>query len=614
MAYITAHNITSPLGTTSAANYQAVASGRSALAHHGSETMGVQQDFTASLMAPEVMAQIQSQWPGMTRFQALVAQSVAAALRERAALGAHEPTAEHKTEPKAMVDPDDLLIVSTTKADVALRESVCANTDAIPTPGDSARVVAKALGFRREPLVVCTACTSGLTAIVVGQRMVDMGLCRRAVVCGADEQSRFIVSGFMSLQAMSAIECRPYDIDRQGLNLGEAAATVILERKAPAGLEGKLWQTAHGVVSNDAYQTVAPHKAGLGLAIAIEGALQTTHTGNGAMDGVEQIAQSLGLSFVNAHGTATMFNDQMEAKALQKVGLTKVPMNSLKGYYGHTMGAAGVVETIVSMMAADEGLCLGTRGFAELGVSVPIGVDGNHRAVGGHRFLKTLSGFGGCNVAALFGKGNEDEAEGLTCPSGLRIAHSVSIDPKGAMVDGKPVDIDPTLAQGNGGEILTALYRQRVGDYPKFFKMDHLSKLGFLASELILQAEAEAGGCEEGGVSSRFKERADRAVVFFNRTSSGETDQRYEESIGTGMPSPALFIYTLPNIVTGEVAIRNQYHGETTFCILAQRDSNLMGMVTQATFANPQTTSALVGWVEYESDAQFCASVALVTM
>jgi 3-oxoacyl-[acyl-carrier-protein] synthase-1 len=111
------------------------------------------------------------------------------------------------------------------------------------------------------------------------------------------------------------------------------------------------------------------------------------------------------LAFINVHGTSTMYNDEMESAAIDRAGLLDVPVNSLKGYYGHTMGAAGVLETILSMAAVDDGCILGTRGYEELGVSHRVRVSGQHAATTKQSFLKLLSGFGGCNAAMLFKKG-----------------------------------------------------------------------------------------------------------------------------------------------------------------------------------------------------------------
>ena len=241
--------------------------------------------------------------------------------------------------------------------------------------------------------MVSNACISGLSAQLMALRLLEGGYCDTAIVCGADVLSRFIVSGFGSLKALSPVECRPFDIERCGLNLGEAAATIIYRSSSYVGFGNEdedeaMWVCAGGAVRNDAHHVSAPSPKGEGCYMAIRAAM-----GDLSADS---------LAFVNAHGTATLFNDEMESVALARAGLLGVPVNSLKGYYGHTMGAAGVLETILSMRAVDRGNILGTRGFHELGVSNPISVSATNSPTTKQSFLKLLSGFGGGNAAMVF--------------------------------------------------------------------------------------------------------------------------------------------------------------------------------------------------------------------
>ena len=110
------------------------------------------------------------------------------------------------------------------------------------------------------------------------------------------------------------------------------------------------------------------------------------------------------IDYISAHGTATIFNDEMEAIAFNRVGLSEVPVNSLKGYYGHTLGAAGLIESIISMQSLKEGVVLPTLGFKAMGVSAPLNICTNLLPGEYNTFLKTASGFGGCNAAVLFTK------------------------------------------------------------------------------------------------------------------------------------------------------------------------------------------------------------------
>ena len=150
------------------------------------------------------------------------------------------------------------------------------------------------------------------------------------------------------------------------------------------------------------------------------------------------------------------------------------------------------------------------------------------------------------------------------------------------------------------GADLTALYRSLSGDYPKFFKMDTLSKLGFLLAE---QLAAEDTG--------RFQPRDDRAILAFSRVGCRAADNNYIATMAD-FPSPALFVYTLPNIVTGEIAIRNKWAGETSAFLLEGFDKEQMARLVLEAFQDPCTQSAFVAWIDCPSDTQWTAEAWLV--
>ena len=155
---------------------------------------------------------------------------------------------------------------------------------------------------------------------------------------------------------------------------------------------------------------------------------------------------------------------------------------------------------------------------------------------------------------------------------------------------------------------LTDIYKTQIGGYPKFYKMDPLARLGFVASELLLNKEQKDSGEE------RFVEREDRAIVLVNYSASLAADKKYEETIVTGenyFPSPADFVYTLPNIVTGEIAIRNHYHGESNFKCIADKTS--AEALIELAFADPMTTSVLGGWLECRSADEYEAELSIWT-
>ena len=555
MVYKIADNILSPLGETTEQNYQAVKAGRSALCRY-SDHWQLPEPFSASLFS-------EAQWQalaaeGLTPFEALATSSVRRALKD------------------AAVDPARkgvVLILSTTKGNV---DQLTQETTDDLSPGASARKMARVLGFTTEPIVVCNACISGVSALLLAARLLEAGTYDVAVVCGADVQSRFVVSGFQSFHVVSSEACRPFDMERTGLSLGEAAATMILSRQP----QPQAWGIVTGAVRNDAFHISSPAK-----------------DGEGACQALRQVMQGVSpsqLAFINAHGTATMFNDQMESVAIERAGLSSVPVNGYKGYYGHTMGAAGVLETILSMAALDDHTILGTKGFEEAGVSGKIRLVASSEATDKQAFVKVISGFGGCNAALLVAA---NHISLHTPQSTLHDKIHVLITPERVCVDGRDIAFT-----GTGKAMLTDLYKRYVGDYPKFYKMDRLSQLGFIASELLLQAEGR----------ERFKDCDDRAIILFNHASSIMADRQYLSSIetpGQFFPSPSLFVYTLPNIVAGELAIRNHYHGETTFCILPERQDEVMHQVLQACCQDETTRSILGGWVDYQDDAHYVADL-----
>ncbi len=578
MAYIIADNITSPLGKTTEDNLTAIADGRTALRKYPIGSLGTAEAFTASLSDHQPNRE-----DGLTTFEHNAIESIKRAIAEAKARGAKVDTS----------DKDAILILSTTKGNV---EELMGGGERL-SPSESATEIAKRLGFTTSPIVVCNACVSGLAALILAQRLVDGGEYRTAVVCGVDIPRKFIISGFQSLKAMSADECRPFDMDRNGLNIGEAAATIIVSKEKPQGSEA--WQIERGAINNDAFHVSAPHRKGEGLLLAIRGAMGETKPND--------------LLFINAHGTATLFNDQMESVAFERAGLSEVMVNGLKGNYGHTMGAAGVLETIISIHSADKGVILGTRGFEELGVSGKIRVSAEHiklteeQTAKGKKFLKTLSGFGGCNAAAVFSTADkQSDSESEVWHKRLETSQHIIVTPDKIVLNGDKIEIE----EGDG-DILTRAYKQHIGGYAKFYKMDKLSRLGFIATELMLSKEAEEGG------SSRFAERSDRAIVFCNRTSSLHTDKQYAETIRDSenyFPSPSLFVYTLPNIVTGEIAMRNMYRGETSFYILPDRDETLMRQILMSTTSDRRTQSIIFGWIDYEDEKKFDADIKLISI
>ena len=571
MVSVLADNVISPLGETSEENYQAVKEGKSAIHAYAPMTAGIPNGFVASLLSSD--------------FEELAFRSAQKAID---ASGINISSTR------------TVFILSSTKGSI---EKLGQTDDDKLYLGNIAQHIAARLGIQLSPIVVCNACISGLAAMILASRLLVSKKYDYAVVCGADCPGRFIISGFQSLNAMSAFSCQPFDIERQGLNLGEAAATVVLGREITTksvnnGCRKQVWQIGHGYIKNDAYHISAPSKTAEGL---YEALLKT-------MNGIDK----RNIAFINAHGTATLFNDQMEAIAIHRAELQDIPVNALKGYVGHTLGAAGIMETILCMKAVDDHTVLGTRGYEEVGVSGRIQLSSKHHSTIKTSFIKQLSGFGGCN-ATLYARSVRVGPQGFSdcdtsgsmstsISSCVKKGHQVHIAPQGIWLDNKEFIIDKEITQ-NG--LLTALYKQIIGNYPKYYKMDGLCRLGFVASELLLKAERDEGSFTEDTNKTR-------AIVFFNRSSSIASDKKYLASIvekDNYFPSPSVFVYTLPNIVTGEIAIRNGYHGETSFYILPHKNELLMQDIIETTFMDEQTTSVLTGWLDYEDSEHFEADL-----
>ncbi|MDR1561470.1 MAG: 3-oxoacyl-ACP synthase [Dysgonamonadaceae bacterium] len=447
-----------------------------------------------------------------------------------------------------------LFILSTTKG----------NVDLLSVDGSqksmlwySAEIIAHSFGNSNMPTVVSNACVSGAAAIITAIRELKSGKYDNIVVVGVDLLSRFIVSGFQSLRALAGDFCRPFDRKRCGLNLGEAAATVIISRKRNDNGDMAVNIMA-GAIRNDANHISSPSRTGEGCFRAIASLYPYIKPSDDS------------IAFINAHGTATQYNDAMESAAIMRAGLQDIPVTSLKGYFGHTLGAAGVLESIISIRALQEGVIPATKGFESQADDCPLKIDNKTGKSGKTRFLKLISGFGGVNAALVFEKSQVSVQQNLPSPE-FKILKSCSL----SFTD---------TTQMNG------YYRSMNINYPRFFKMDQLSKLGFLASETIFKDE-----------KNRFAEREDIAVICFNSTASMDADMMYLESINPQkdyFPSPAIFVYTLPNIVTGEISIRNKFFGETGFFVLKSYDRDFMLQSIKNCISDNFTNFALCAWID----------------
>ncbi len=373
-------NIISSLGFTTEENYRNVKAGHLGIRRYEG-LFGLPEPFLASLIDTqrlnERFLQLESSpTVNYTPLEKAAILSVAEAL---------------KTANLDAAANNVLFVLSTTKGNVHLLDENEKNVSDSLKLWHSAQRIARFFGNQNQPVTVSNACISGASALLVAKQELEAKRYRYAVVVGVDLLSKFIISGFQSFLALSDEPCRPFDIARKGLNLGEAAATMILENKEESECTPEDILFLNGAVRNDANHISGPSRTGEGSYLAL-------HKTLGDLNPAE-------IAFVNAHGTATPYNDEMESIALTRAGLEQVPVNSLKGYFGHTLGAAGVLESIISICALTENTALKTSGFNELGVTHLVNVTTQNTATTKNYCLKMLSGFGGCNAVLLFKKG-----------------------------------------------------------------------------------------------------------------------------------------------------------------------------------------------------------------
>lgn len=285
------------------------------------------------------------------------------------------------------------LIISTTKGNIDVLESESNFPESRAYLSELGKTIQNFFGFKNEAIVLSNACVSGVLAISVAKSFISEGKYDHVFITSGDLVTRFILSGFHSFQALSAAPCKPYDKNRVGINLGEVAASALVT-SSEENLPKEAVEILGDATRNDANHISGPSRTGEGLFRSVKAALKEA-----ALD-VSQI------DYISAHGTATPFNDEMEAIAFGRLGMEHIPLNSLKGFFGHTLGASGLLETIVGMHSLEKNTLFISKGFDELGVSKNINIIKANTPKEMKTFLKTASGFGGCNTAVIFKKTN----------------------------------------------------------------------------------------------------------------------------------------------------------------------------------------------------------------
>lgn len=368
--YITGTNCVTPLGFTAGENADAIQQGKTGITlQEGSSLM--EQPFYAAIIDDILLEEAFSKISTGMQYTRL----------EKMMLLALHPIIK---DSGIVPDEKTALIISTTKGNItSLKEENGINNAYLHKLGDT---IAAFYGFTTQPVIVSNACVSGILAVSVAKRLLQSGLYNDAFIVAADEVSEFVLSGFNSFQAMSANPCRPYSANRDGVTIGEAAAAAHITVNS-TNAKAKILGDAS---VNDANHISGPSRTGEGLVRSVANAIE------------EAGIAPEHIGYISAHGTATPYNDEMEAIAFNRLGLGGVPVNSFKGYYGHTLGASGLLETVMGLESVEQGVLYPSAGFDEPGVSQPLNIITKNTPVEVRYFLKTASGFGGCNTAVVF--------------------------------------------------------------------------------------------------------------------------------------------------------------------------------------------------------------------
>ncbi|WP_426475311.1 beta-ketoacyl synthase N-terminal-like domain-containing protein [Chryseobacterium balustinum] len=374
--YITDYNCVTPLGFDVQSNWKALLEGKSGVALHkvidNHDTFFISKIDSEKLEIEFKRFFDSAQNDNFTRLEKMFLLSL-------------KPLIE-----RHQISDETAFILSTTKGNISLLK----NKKDLPESvylSNLAQKLADFFGFKTKPIVVSNACVSGVMAISVAKNMIQAGKYKDAFVVAGDEISEFVISGFNSFQAIGSEPCKPYDKNRNGINLGEATAALYITSELNQNEKFKFKVLGDSAI-NDANHISGPSRTGDGLFASIQNAMKEANVS------VEQI------DFISAHGTATLYNDEMEAIAFNRMELQNVPLNSMKGYYGHCLGASGLLESIISMESALHNTLIPSKNFEEMGVSQDLKIIKENQPAEIKYILKTASGFGGCNAAIVLEK------------------------------------------------------------------------------------------------------------------------------------------------------------------------------------------------------------------
>ena len=460
----------------------------------------------------------------------------------------------------SLASEDVQLVLSTTKGNIDLLAEECENIAEATYIYTSAEAIARRYGATRRPIVISNACISGVSAFVVARELLQSGKAKHVIVAGGDALSELITAGFASFKSISAQPCRPYDAERDGLTLGEAAGAVLLTTDETLAAKGKV-RLAGGAISNDANHISGPSRTGDGLYYAISNAMR------------EAGVTKEDVGFVNTHGTATRYNDEMESKAVAWAELTDKPLNSLKGYIGHTLGASGVVEAIISAEELKQGYIFGTKGFTSSDTPHTLTLSNAEQSTVGRCCVKSASGFGGCNAAIVLDMESRERA--------------IPARREGARV---VAEYELPQSEMPFAEFIRGEFKSFGESNMKFYKMSDMSKALYVAVERLLEVE-----------NMEDVEPTRRAIVLTNRSASLDADIIHQQILNQHLAegaSPAAFVYTLANVAAGEMCIRHKIQGDNTFFI-DNRESGIEEEYARALVERGDADAVIYGWCDY---------------
>jgi len=293
------------------------------------------------------------------------------------------------------VPVDTRLLVASTKGEIDRFEAARRAGEQLPQSVLFEPLVQKIstrFGLSDTGMNINAACASSTIALARGAALIASGQAESVLVYAADILSEFVFSGFSALQALSPVACKPFDRNRQGLNLGEAGVALLLlsEERAQRQKQASLARIVGWGAANDAHHVTAPARDGCGLILACRAALRKA--------GIEPAR----IAAINAHGTGTLYNDAMELTAFQQLFAEKLPpLHGIKGSLGHCLGAAGALEVVVATYALQEQRIPGTVGCEQAEEAGQERVSAACQQISGDYLLCTNSGFGGINAALI---------------------------------------------------------------------------------------------------------------------------------------------------------------------------------------------------------------------